>query len=79
MSVRNEVPVMRKLTGPEVEELASRSGVRRIAVENFLTTFPLDLNPMYQNMNLIADARAYGWNQETIQAIRDGLQKARLA
>ncbi len=70
---------LRRLTYTEIETLASRPGVRRIAVENFLCSFPTDLEPMYQNMNLHDDARAYGWNTQTVQAIKEGLRLAETA
>ena len=62
---------MRTLTIQEIEEFASRPGVRRIAVENFLMTMGTD--PMAASMNLDYDAGLYSWNNETIRAIKDGI------
>lgn len=67
---------MRRLTDQEIETLASRKNVKRIAVENFLMSFPTDLAIMYQIANLENDARSYGWNADTKRAIRDGLDLA---
>ena len=67
---------MRALTSAEIESLASRPKVRRIAVENFLFSLPLDIGTLGCYRNLANDALAYGWNQATIGAIRDGIRLA---
>lgn len=54
----------RKLTDEELDELASRPGARRIAVENFLFS------------NLQLDTGLYHWNAATVCAIREGLSRA---
>lgn len=65
---------MRKLSSEEIERFASRSGVKRIAVENFLMSMGNDsynaTNNMYQ------DAAVYQWNGKTTKAILDGIQLA---
>ena len=66
---------MRKLTRDEIEKLASRPKVRRIAVENFLGSMP-DIDPIYTAMNMHADARSYGWNTATVAAIMTGITLA---
>jgi hypothetical protein len=56
----------------QIEELSSRSKVKKSVVENFLGT--LD-GMSYQEAvaNCEVDAKAYGWNHETSGAIREGL------
>ena len=63
---------MPQLTAEQLETLASRPKVRRIAVLNFL---PEDSSePLRQHLgNLAQDARDYGWNAPTQAAIRKGL------
>ena len=67
---------MRDLTQNEIEGLASRPGVRRIAVENFLGTMGESRRDAEGNLSL--DGRSYQWNAATMQAIRDGIRKASL-
>lgn len=63
---------MAKLTHEQIEQLATREGVKRIAVENFLTS--LDGLTLYEAMgNLKLDARSYKWDARTVKAIRDGI------
>lgn len=65
---------MRKLTSKEIEGFASREGVKRIAVENFLMSMGSD--SMGATMNLHRDALVYRWNTKTVKAIQDGIQLA---
>lgn len=65
----------RNLTGPEIDELASRHGVRRVAVENFLISMPRELTWEMQYENLRRDARMYRWNIATRAAIAEGIQR----
>lgn len=65
---------MRKLTNEEIGELANMPKVRKIAVENFLSTMGTDYFTALSNWKL--DARLYHWNRETIRAIYDGIRKA---
>ena len=67
---------MRELTGAEIERLASRRGVRKVAVENFLMTLGYAGSASAERRNLYADARSYGWNAATEQAILDGIELA---
>ncbi len=67
---------MRQLTNSEIDKFAARTGVKKIAVENFLDTLyePAELRG---NMaNLYADAASYKWNVATVTAIREGINKA---
>lgn len=66
---------MRDLTGAEIEALAARPKVRRIAVENFLGTLH-GLNAMEATMNLAQDAACYKWNAPAVAAIRAGINLA---
>lgn len=65
---------MRKLSLVEIKKFASRKGVRRIAVENFLMS--MGSNYMNANLNLEIDVRLYKWNKRTIKAINDGISLA---
>lgn len=67
---------MRELTREEIEKLAGRKGVRRIAVENFLCTNTNNLNRDYARANLFMDAGLYKWNYATINAILKGIDLA---
>lgn len=62
-----------ELTIAEIEKFASRPGVRRVAVENFLITATNNKTLLYATLNLERDARMYNWNDETVAAIVDGL------
>lgn len=66
---------MRELTGAEIEALAARPKVRRIAVENFLGTLH-GLTAMEATLNLAQDTAAYKWNAPTVAAIRAGIRLA---
>ena len=63
----------RTLTPAEIEKLASRKGVRRIAVENFLSTVDTEMRLGDHLRNLNADTRSYGWKAATRNAIEAGL------
>ena len=65
---------MRKLTLKEIERFASRSGVKRIAVENFLMSMGDHAGVASANLGL--DAGLYNWRANTIEAIRDGIKLA---
>lgn len=66
----------RELTADEIERLASRNNVKRIAVENFLGTVTANPNKDAAVGNAFADAKAYGWNRATLQAILTGIDLA---
>ena len=63
--------MMRELTGKEIEEFANRHGAKKIAVENFLMSMGTDLTIAMGNLGV--DAKQYGWNQEIINAILEGM------
>jgi len=62
-----------ELTIQQIEELASRPDVRRIAVENFLMSLD-DLTHAEAVANLHLDAGLYKWNSQTKKAIREGIK-----
>jgi len=63
---------MRELTTAEIEKLAGKTGVRRIAVENFLgTAGQCELD--WEVANLYNDSCNYNWNAATVKAIYKGL------
>jgi hypothetical protein len=64
----------RELTGAEIEALASRPGVKRVAVENFLMSCHCNGDIRAALFNLEADEWSYGWNAATVQAIRAGIE-----
>lgn len=66
---------MAKLDAAKIEKLASRKGVKRVAVENFLGTMD-GSNKSDAWWNLRADAKSYGWNDATVKAISDGIASA---
>ena len=68
--------MLRKLTSEEIEEFASRRGVRRIAVENFLMTVTNNPTLEIAMLNLVMDASLYKWNSATLNAIRAGIYKS---
>ena len=62
------------LSPTRIEALASGKGVDRVAVENFLCFIGDDRHAAYENMR--ADARSYGWNAKTVEAICKGVSEA---
>jgi hypothetical protein len=60
-------------TNERIKELASLPNVDEDAVFNFLGTLPSHTTIADDRMNLIMDAKLYGWNIETIKAISDGI------
>lgn len=64
-----------KLLDAQIAMLAGRSKVRRIAVENFLSSME-GLTRMQALGNLYLDAGLYGWNAATVAAIRKGIELA---
>lgn len=60
------------LTPTRIQELAARTGVRKVAVQNFLMT----LRGMTEGqalLNLKQDATSYRWDSSTQKAIREGI------
>lgn len=66
---------LRDLTEKEIEKLASLPKVKKIAVENFLSTLK-GMSQYEAEMNLAADAKSYKWSRETVKAIKDGIRLA---
>jgi hypothetical protein len=73
---KKEVSELRKLTSEEINKLANRVGVRKIPAENFLMSITNNINKQAAFINLVGGAKLYNWNQETIQAIADGIKLA---
>ena len=67
---------LKNLTKREVEKLAKRKGVKRIAVENFLMTITNNGDSYFARLNLGRNAALYDWNHETVAAIEDGIRMA---
>lgn len=66
--------MLKHLTTEEIEIFASRKGVRRNAVVNFLCTVHFGgVDFHFACENAKADARSYNWNDETLEAIIDGI------
>jgi hypothetical protein len=65
---------MRKLSNDEIERFASKAGVKRIAVENFLMSMGENENDT--RASFINDAASYGWNTATREAIIAGINLA---
>jgi hypothetical protein len=70
-----ELYMARKLSSSEIDELSSRPGVKKVAVENYLSTLSGD--KMADSMNLSSDAASYKWNPATVKAIREGIDRAK--
>lgn len=64
-----------KLLDAQITMLAGRSKVRKIAVENFLSSMG-GLTRDEALGNLYLDAGLYRWNSATIEAIRKGIMLA---
>lgn len=67
---------LKKLEDFQIRELSQRKGVRRVAVENFLGTLTNNGSPEEAVYNMLLDAGLYRWNQETINAIKRGIELA---
>jgi len=67
---------LRELTTQEIEKLASRPNVRRIAVENFLMTNHVNGTLLTALANLKLDTNLYNWDTETVKAISIGIKTA---
>jgi hypothetical protein len=60
----------------EIENLASRRGVSRIDVENFLDSVGQTGTLESELLNLYYNARLHRWNISTIRAIEAGIRLA---
>jgi len=65
---------MKKLSIQEIEKFSNRSGVKKIAVENFLMS--MGTNETHARLNLQMDGEHYKWNWITYRAIEDGIKLA---
>lgn len=65
--------MLKPLTNEQITALASRKGVKKVAVENFLMTVDTNQTAGDAYENLSADARSYRWNAATTNAIRAGI------
>ena len=63
------------LSSTQIEKLAARKNVRKIAVENFLGSLG-SLRQFEAYGNLHRDAASYRWNAATIAAIESGIRMA---
>lgn len=59
----------------EIRRLASKPGVKKIAVENFLISVSANENEWTAIQNLYLDAGLYRWNSATQKAIKEGIKK----
>jgi hypothetical protein len=67
--------ILRALTPAEIERLASRKGIKRADVENFLSSMDgMESSDAYANA--AADAHSYRWNSATFRALQAGIQLA---
>lgn len=67
---------LRRLTEDEVNRFASRKGVKKIAVENFLISVTANEIKYNAVQNAYYDQRLYKWNSATLKAILDGIDLA---
>lgn len=67
---------MKELSDTEIESLANRKGVKKIAVENFLGSLGNAGGIQAELANLRSDAQSYKWNSATVKAIEAGIKKA---
>ena len=63
------------LTSNRIQELSNQNGVRKVAVENFLYSVGANPNKYCALLNLESDAISYSWNEETENAIRQGIDE----
>lgn len=60
------------ITSQQIDELASRPKVKRVAVENFLSSLD-GLSRQDAIGNLEMDAKSYKWARETKASIHEGI------
>jgi len=71
--------MLRKLSAKEIEEIISVwPKAKHLAVKNFLSTVHYNRFATVAVANLLRDAKLYGWDGETIRAIKEGIKKAML-
>jgi hypothetical protein len=64
------------IAAERIADLASREGVQKIAVENFLGTLG-GLSRAEARANLEQDTKAYSWGTATGRAIQQGIEEAK--
>ena len=67
---------MRHLTITEISKLSMKKGVKKVAVENFLSTMGEDYHVAVNNLDM--DNVLYRWNAATYNAIMKGILLANL-
>lgn len=65
--------MMKKLTVEEIKSLSERPNVKKVAVENFLINMGIGSGTPVTIEHLVTDAKLNKWNNETIEAILDGI------
>ena len=73
---QREVAWLHSLSTREIEEFASRHGVHKEDVEEFLGTVGEAGTEEGTLLNLYYDARLYNWNISTVWAIEAGIKSA---
>lgn len=68
--------MMEKITVEEVERLSERPNVEKIVVENFLMNMSIGGGTPANIEHLVDDAKLNKWNNETVEAILDGILKS---
>lgn len=63
----------KKLTIEEIRQFTGRPNVKKVAAENFLMGINIGNGIPIIMENLIDDAKSNGWNNETVEAILDGI------
>lgn len=70
------IKMMKKLTIEEIRQFAERPNVKKTDAENFLMRMDIGSGIPIILENLCADAKSYKWNNETVEAILNGILKA---
>ena len=68
--------ILKVLYPSEIEEFASRRGVDKIAVKDFLNSIEFSETPDAAIINLSLSSKKYKWNRATVKAIKDGINRA---
>ena len=68
--------MFKPLSSEQIEKYANRKGVRKIAVENFLSTLGNAGSMGGELANLYKDTQLYKWKSATVRAIESGIRKA---
>ena len=68
--------ILRVLFPSEIEEFASRRGVNKIAVRDFLGSIEFSETPDAATVNLRLYSKTHKLNRTTIKVIEDGINRA---